>query len=279
MSFGCSSERSFFRSFLGSTAGAASARSERAATFLLTAFGFAALPRASLVFVAFVLRARPAATLVLAALGFATRARVVLAFVALAFVALAFVALAFTARALTFATLLFALALAVLSLAALRVDFAFVRAAAVFLALVALARFAAARVVFFAFLAAGFFLALARVVVRAGVRVVLRRAGVAALRAVARLVVVFRRFAALAAEVRRAAGREAAALRFGLRAAGRAAGFAFRVRAVDAARLELAALALVALFRSFFAVFRVFFAAMGVLSHNRSGCPLPPAAS
>ncbi|MGK3983525.1 hypothetical protein WME99_10830 [Sorangium sp. So ce136] len=181
--------------------------------------------------------------------------------------------MAFAALALTFVALAFALALVVLSLAAARVDLAFVLAAA-FLALDAPERLAAARVAFLAFAAAGFFLAPVRAV-RAGVRAALRRVGAADLRVVARFVVAFRRFAAFTAEVRRAAGREAAAFRFGLRAVDRATGFAFLVRAVAAARLELAALALFALFRSFFEVFRVFFAAMGVLSHNRSGCPLP----
>ncbi|WP_437581343.1 hypothetical protein [Sorangium sp. So ce887] len=295
------------RSFVGSAAGAASTRSERAAIFLRASLGFVALTRASLGFVAltraslgffvaltrasfgfaaFARRVRPAtalvfavlafAALVFAALGFATLARVALAFGALALAVFARVALAFVALALTFVARAFALALVVLSLAAARVGFvAFVFfLAAAFLALDALARFAATRVVFFAFAAADFFLAPVRVA-RAGVRVALRRAGAADLRAVARFVVTFRRFAAFTAAVRRAAGREDAAFRFGLRAAERAAGFAFRVRAVEAARLELTALALVALFRSFFEVFRVFFAAMGVLSHNRSGCPLP----
>ncbi|WP_437493370.1 hypothetical protein WME75_20450 [Sorangium sp. So ce1014] len=306
------------RSFVGSAAGAASTRSERAAIFLRASLGFVALTRASLGFVAltraslgfvaltrasfgffvaltrasfgfaaFARRVRPAtalvfavlafAALVFAALGFATLARVALAFGALALAVFARVALAFVARALTFVARAFALALVVLSLAAARVGFVafvFFFLAAVFLALDALARFAATRVVFFAFAAADFFLAPVRVA-RAGVRVALRRAGAADLRAVARFVVTFRRFAAFTAAVRRAAGREDAAFRFGLRAAERAAGFAFRVRAVEAARLELTALALVALFRSFFEVFRVFFAAMGVLSHNRSGCPLP----
>ncbi|WP_437841222.1 hypothetical protein [Sorangium sp. So ce1153] len=294
LSFGASSALSFFfRSFFGSAAGAASTRSERAATFLLSSLGFAALTRASLGFVALtrasldfvalargtlffaalVLRARPAAALGFAALFFAARALVTLGFATLALAVLARVALAFAALALTFVALAFALALVLLSLAAARVDLAFVLAAA-FLALDAPARLAAARVTFFAFAAADFFLALVRVA-RAGVRAALRRAGAADLRVVARFVVAFRRFAAFTAEVRRAAGREAAAFRFGLRAVDRAAGFAFLVRAVAAARLELAALALVALFRSFFEVFRVFFAAMGVLSHNRSGCPLP----
>lgn len=279
------------RSFFGSAAGA-SVRSERAAIFRLTSLGFVALTRASLgrvaltrevfVFAALARRARPAAALgfaalaFFAALGFATLARVALGFVALARAVLARVArvaLAFAALALTFVARAFALALVVLSLAAARVGFAFVRAAD-FLALDALARFAAARVAFFAFVAADFFLAPVRVA-RAGARVALRLAGAADLRVVARFVVAFRRFAAFTAEVRRAAGREDAAFRLGFRAAERAAGFAFRVRAEDAARLELAALALVALFRSFFEVFRVFFAAMGVLSHDRSGCPLP----
>ncbi|WP_433937135.1 hypothetical protein AB3662_21080 [Sorangium cellulosum] len=290
LSFGSSADLSFFflRSFVGSAAGAASARSERAATFLRRSLGFAALTRASLGFVAlarttrFFAAARGAffarVALVFAALGFAALPRVTLAFATLALavfarVALAFVALAFAALALTLVARAFARAFVVLSLAAARVDLAFVLAA-VFLAFDAPARFAAARVAFFAFAAAGFFLAVVRVA-RAGVRVALRRAGAADLRVVARFVVAFRRLAAFTAEVRRAAGREAAAFRFGLRAVERAAGFAFRVRAVEADRLELAALALVALFRSFFEVFRVFFAAMGVLSHNRSGCPLP----
>ncbi|WP_438044331.1 hypothetical protein [Sorangium sp. So ce128] len=243
-----------------------------------TSLGLVALTRATFVFAAFAFRARPATALVFAvlafaALGFAALARVTLAFVALALAVFARVALAFAALALTFVALAFALALVVLSLAAARVDLAFVLAAA-FFALEALVRFAAARVAFFALPTAAFFLAPVRVA-RAGARAALRRAGAADLRAVARFVVVFRRFAAFTAAVRRAAGREDAAFRFGLRAAERAAGFAFRVRAVEAARLELAALALVALFRSFFEVFRVFFAAMGVLSHNRSGCPLP----
>ncbi|WP_437564002.1 hypothetical protein [Sorangium sp. So ce542] len=249
-----------------------------------------AFTREVFVFAVLARRARPAAALGFAALaffaarGFATLARVALAFVALARVALARVALArvalarvalaFAALALTFVARAFALALVVLSLAAARVAFfAFVRAAD-FFALEALARFAAARVAFFAFVAADFFLAPARVA-RAGARVALRRAGAADLRVVARFVVAFRRFAAFTAAVRRAAGREDAAFRLGFRAAERAAGFAFRVLAAGAARLELAALALVALFRSFFEVFRVFFAAMGVLSHDRSGCPLP----
>ncbi|WP_434048297.1 MULTISPECIES: hypothetical protein [Sorangium] len=238
------------------------------------------MTRTTRFFAAFALRARPAAALGFAALGFgfAALARVTLAFATLARavfarVTLAFVALAFAALALTLVALAFALALVVLSLAAARVDLAFVLAA-VFLAFDAPARLAAARVDFFAFAAADFFLAVVRVA-RAGVRVALRRAGAAGLRVVARFVVAFRRLAAFTAEVRRAAGREATAFRFGLRAVDRAAGFAFRVRAVEADRLELAALALVALFRSFFEVFRVFFAAMGVLSHNRSGCPLP----
>ncbi|WP_437291725.1 hypothetical protein [Sorangium sp. So ce406] len=291
LSFGSSADLSFFflRSFVGSAAGAATARSERAATFLRRSLGFATLTRASLGFVAlarttrFFAAARVAffafaVALVFVALGFAALPRVTLAFATLvlavfARVALAFVALAFAALALTLVALAFARALVVLSLAAARVDLAFVLAA-VFLAFAAPARLAAARVAFFAFAAAGFFLAVVRVA-RAGVRVALRRAGAADLRVVARFVVAFRRLAAFTAEVRRAAGREAAAFRFGLRAVERAAGFAFRVRAVEADRLELAALALVALFRSFFEVFRVFFAAMGVLSHNRSGCPLP----
>ncbi|WP_437942347.1 hypothetical protein [Sorangium sp. So ce341] len=245
--------------------------------------GRVAFTREVLVFAALARRARPAAALGFAALaffaarGFATLARVALAFVALARAVLARVArvaLAFAALALTFVARAFALALVVLSLAAARVAFfAFVRAAD-FFALDALARFAAARVAFFAFVAADFFLAPVRVA-RAGARVALRRAGAADLRVVARFVVAFRRFAAFTAAVRRAAGREDAAFRLGFRAAERAAGFAFRVRAAGAARLELAALALVALFRSFFEVFRVFFAAMGVLSHDRSGCPLP----
>lgn len=244
-------------------------RSARAVTFRLASLGLVALTRMSLVFV---VRERAAVALAFVALGFATLARVV----ALVRAVLAFAALALTLAPRVFATLALTLAafalearvLVALSLVA-RVALAL---AAAFLAFVAVDRLAAARVAFFALSVADFFRALVRVVLE-GDRVVFRRVVVAAaLRVVARLVAGLRRLAAFALEARRAAGRAAVALRFGLRAAG----FALRARALAVARrAELAAFALVAFFRSFVEVFRVFFAAMGVLSHNRSGCPLP----
>jgi hypothetical protein len=99
-------------------------------------------------------------------------------------------------------------------------------------------------------------------------RVALRRIAAAGFRVAARFA--GRRLAVarpLAALARRVAGR-AAGLRLSFRAA-RTAGFVLRARPDAVRRAEPAALPLVAFLRSFFAGFRVFFAAMGVLSRSR----------